>query len=103
MQEVDYSLDAYGVLWRLAATLLFVLLNSFFVASEFALVKVRRVRLDALAAEGKRTAAVASHLLEHLDLYLAACQLGITVASLALGWLGEPADRKSTRLNSSHG
>ena len=91
MPELDHSLDAFGVLWRLGATLFFVVLNGFFVASEFALVKVRRSRLDVLAAEGRAGAATASHLLDHLDLYLSSCQLGITVASLALGWLGEPA------------
>src|SRR6476659_6334681 len=91
MQEVDYSLGAFGVLWRLAATLFFVFLNAFFVAAEFALVKVRRASLDVLAQEGQRSAIVARHLQEHLDLYLTACQLGITAASLALGWLGEPA------------
>src|ERR1700752_3580637 len=91
MQEVDYSLGAFGVLWRLAATLLFVSLNAFFVAAEFALVKVSRARLDVLVQEGRRSAITARHLQEHLDLYLTACQLGITAASLALGWLGEPA------------
>jgi CBS domain containing-hemolysin-like protein len=91
MQPLDHSLDSFGIFWRLAATLFFVLLNGFFVAAEFALVKVRRARIDALAAEGKTSATVTRHLLEHLDLYLSACQLGITVASLALGWLGEPA------------
>src|SRR5688572_23779380 len=91
MQPLDHSLDSFGILWRLAATLFFVLLNGFFVAAEFSLVKVRRARIDALAAEGKTSAIATRHLLEHLDLYLSACQLGITVASLALGWLGEPA------------
>src|SRR6185436_8388267 len=91
MQEVDYSLGAFGVLWRLAATLLFVSLNAFFVAAEFALVKVSRARLDVLVQEVRRSAVAARHLQEHLDLYLTSCQLGITAASLALGWLGEPA------------
>jgi CBS domain containing-hemolysin-like protein len=91
MQQFDTSLDAFGIVWRLTATLFCILLNAFFVATEFALVKVRRSRLDALAAEGRERAIVARHLLDHLDLYLSACQLGITVASLGLGWLGEPA------------
>jgi CBS domain containing-hemolysin-like protein len=85
------SLDLFGVLWRLGATLFFVLLNGFFVAAEFALVKVRTARIEALAREGGRSARVARHILAHLDRYLSACQLGITVASLALGALGEPA------------
>ena len=85
------SLDLFGVLWRLGATLFFVLLNGFFVAAEFALVKVRTARIEQLAHAGGRSARVARHILAHLDRYLSACQLGITVASLALGALGEPA------------
>ena len=85
------SLDLFGVLWRLGATLFFVLLNGFFVAAEFALVKVRTARIEQLAREGGRSARVVRHILAHLDRYLSACQLGITVASLALGALGEPA------------
>jgi CBS domain containing-hemolysin-like protein len=85
------ALDWLGVAWRLGATLFFVLLNGFFVAAEFALVKVRTARIDQLAREGGHSARVARHILTHLDRYLSACQLGITVASLALGALGEPA------------
>ena len=85
------SLDLFGVLWRLGATLFLVLLNGFFVAAEFALVKVRTARIEQLAHDGGRSARVARHILSHLDRYLSACQLGITVASLALGALGEPA------------
>lgn len=85
------SLDLFGVLWRLGATLFCVLLNGFFVAAEFALVKVRMARIEQLARDGGRSARVARHILSHLDRYLSACQLGITVASLALGALGEPA------------
>lgn len=77
--------------WRLGVTFLFVLLNGFFVAAEFALVKVRDTKIKALAAEGNSRARVASHILDHLDHYLSACQLGITIASLILGWLAEPA------------
>ncbi len=91
MTEVHPSLDLFGVAWRLGATLFFVLLNGFFVAAEFALVKVRESRIDQLASEGRRSAPTARHLLQHLDRYLSACQLGITVASLGLGALGEPA------------
>ncbi len=85
------ALDWLGVAWRLGATLFFVLLNGFFVAAEFALVKVRTARIEQLAHEGGRSARVARHIVGHLDRYLSACQLGITVASLALGALGEPA------------
>jgi CBS domain containing-hemolysin-like protein len=67
-----------------------VLLNGFFVASEFALVKVRGSQLEALVEQGDKRAAFARHVTEHLDAYLSATQLGITLASLALGWLGEP-------------
>jgi CBS domain containing-hemolysin-like protein len=85
------SIDAFGVAWRLGATLFFVVLNGFFVAAEFALVKVRSSRINELAAAGGRRARGVQHILSHLDLYLSACQLGITLASLILGALGEPA------------
>lgn len=68
-----------------------VLLNGFFVAAEFAIVKVRRTRIDELLARGSRRARLARPILDHLEAYLAACQVGITIASLALGWIGEPA------------
>jgi CBS domain containing-hemolysin-like protein len=71
--------------------LFFVFLNGFFVAAEFALVKVRGTQLDPLVAAGNRKAKVARHMVTHLDAYLSATQLGITLASLALGWIGEPA------------
>ena len=86
-QPIDLSV--YG--WRLAATLFFVLVNAFFVAAEFALVKVRRTQIQAAIDAGSVRARSAQHLLDHLDRYLSACQLGITVASLILGWLAEPA------------
>jgi len=68
-----------------------VFLNGFFVAAEFALVKVRPTQLDPHAAAGTRRGRIARHMVEHLDAYLSATQLGITLASLALGWIGEPA------------
>jgi len=80
-----------GVAWRLGVTLFFVALNGFFVAAEFALVKVRDSRIDQLAKEGIQRAASVQHILRNLDRYLSACQLGITLASLILGALGEPA------------
>ncbi|HET7770341.1 MAG TPA: hemolysin family protein [Chloroflexota bacterium] len=75
----------------LVAVVLLVLANGFFVATEFAIVAVRRSRLEQLAAEGNATARAAREVVGRLDTYIAACQLGITMASLALGWLGEPA------------
>ena len=73
----------------LAAILIF--LNGFFVAAEFALVKVRPSRIEALRDEGRAFTGTAIWLAERLDKSLSACQLGITMASLALGWVGEPA------------
>lgn len=73
----------------LVLTLLLVFLNGFFVAAEFAIVKIRASQLDLRAAAGGRSATVAKGILEDLDAYLSACQLGITLASLALGWIGE--------------
>jgi len=75
----------------LAAAIVLVLANGFFVATEFAIVKIRATRLDELAKAGERRAAAARDVVEHLDEYLSATQLGITLASLGLGWLGEPA------------
>lgn len=75
---------------QLAAILLLVFLNGFFVAAEFAIVKVRGSQLDALVEQGNRRASYARHVTCHLDAYLSATQLGITLASLGLGWLGEP-------------
>ncbi len=72
-------------------TLFLVAANAFFVASEFALLKVRPTRLAALSRKGSRRAASALAVAERLDLYLGAIQLGVTLASLALGWVGEPA------------
>ncbi len=84
-------LDGAGVAWRLGATFFFVVLNGFFVAAEFALVKIRGSRVEGLANEGRRGAKTVRHIHAHLDHYLSACQLGITLASLILGALGEPA------------
>ena len=69
----------------------FLLMNAFFVVAEFSLVRVRRSQIDMLAAEGKPGAKNASLIAHDVNAYLSACQLGITLASLALGWLGEPA------------
>ena len=80
-----------GIAWRLFAVAALVLANAFFVAAEFALVGARRSKIDQLASEGDRKARTAQKALEHLDRYISATQLGITLASLALGWIGEPA------------
>ena len=76
---------------NLVAVLFVVLANGFFVASEFALVTVRRSRLEQRIAEGSAAARAVRDAQQHLDTYIAAVQLGVTMASLALGWLGEPA------------
>ena len=81
--------SAWIIVFKLAVVLLLVLLNGFFVASEFAIVKVRDSQLQALAEQGERRAGFARHVTAHLDAYLSATQLGITLASLGLGWLGE--------------
>jgi CBS domain containing-hemolysin-like protein len=74
-----------------AAAFALVALNGFFVATEFALVKVRPTRLDELARRGSGAARRTRRIVDRLDEYLSATQLGITLASLALGWIGEPA------------
>src|ERR1044072_2652636 len=76
---------------KLLSVLLLVAANGFFVAAEFALVGVRSSRIETLAAAGNRAAKRLMGLLQNLNAYLSACQLGITLASLALGWVGEPA------------
>ena len=82
--------DSPGILIaKLAVIGALVGLNGFFVACEFAIVKVRASQLDALAEEGNARAIFAKHVRAHLDAYLSATQLGITLASLALGWIGE--------------
>src|SRR5690349_21592562 len=70
-------------------TFALLFLNGFFVAAEFAIVKVRTAQVDLQANKGNRVAGIAKHIVEHLDAYLSANQLGITMASLGLGWFGE--------------
>ena len=70
-------------------TILLVLLNGFFVAAEFSIVKVRASQVELKVASGSRRAKMTAHIIAHLDKYLSATQLGITLASLALGWIGE--------------
>ena len=75
-------------------TFFLVALNGFFVAAEFAIVKVRYSQIELRAQKGNRMAGVAQNILDHLDAYLSATQLGITLASLGLGWIGEPVVSK---------
>jgi len=80
-----------GSLLYLSLVFALVLANGFFVASEFALVGVRRSRVATLAAEGNKKAVRLLRLIDNLNAYISATQLGITLASLGLGWIGEPA------------
>ncbi|MBC8098921.1 MAG: HlyC/CorC family transporter, partial [Armatimonadetes bacterium] len=79
------------IVFGLAAVFTLVFINGFFVAAEFSLVGARRTRITQLADEGNRGALAAQNAINHLDSYIAATQLGITLASLGLGWVGEPA------------
>ncbi|MDO4502793.1 MAG: hemolysin family protein [Coriobacteriia bacterium] len=74
----------------LAALAFFLAMNAFFVIAEFACVRVRRSQIDLAVEQGKRGAKNAKTITENVNAYLSACQLGITLASLAIGWLGEP-------------
>jgi CBS domain containing-hemolysin-like protein len=75
----------------LASVIILVLANAYFVAAEFALVGARKTRLEAMIRRGDKKAAVAKKAISSLDRYISATQLGITLASLGLGWIGEPA------------
>lgn len=81
----------YSYVINLILVLFLVFCNAFFVVSEFSIVKIRRTKLEELAHSGNKRAKVALHINEHLNTYLSATQLGVTLASLGLGWLGEPA------------
>ena len=83
--------DTLGILLRLGGVFALVLLNGFFVSAEFALVSARRTRLDQLAASGSVAAALCRRMQADLGRTIAATQLGVTLMSLALGWVGEPA------------
>ncbi len=76
--------------WQMLVILALVLANGFFVAAEFAIVKVRATQLKPMLASGGWRVRLAFNVTQHLDAYLSATQLGITLASLGLGWLGEP-------------
>src|SRR5207244_6557166 len=79
------------ITFGLLAVVVLVLANAFFVAGEFALVGARRTRLDEMARAGDGKARLARRAVQSLDRYISATQLGITLASLGLGWIGEPA------------
>src|SRR5260370_2753845 len=82
--------DTIQILWKTLLVLGLVVLNGFFVAAEFALVKIRETQIDTLVAKGHRRAKVARSIIANLNSYLSATQLGITMASLGLGWAGQP-------------
>jgi CBS domain containing-hemolysin-like protein len=87
MESPGLGLSVLGLL----AVAVLVLTNAYFVATEFALVAVRRSQVTLWVKEGRRGAASVSHAITHMDDAIAATQLGITLASIALGWIGEPA------------
>jgi CBS domain containing-hemolysin-like protein len=90
IEGAEHSNTLLKILAKLCAVLFFVGANAFFVAAEFALVSVRRPRLEARAAAGSHRAQAALRLLADPTSFISATQLGITIASLALGWIGEP-------------
>ena len=76
---------------RLTAVAVLIAISAFFVATEFAIVRTRATRVNQLVAEGNKRALNAKKVVDNLDEYLSACQLGITITSLGIGWLGEEA------------
>ena len=82
--------DPLAIVIKVAIVFLLIFVNAFFVAAEFAIVKIRGSRLDALIQEGNRRAGYAKEIIDRIDVALSVTQLGITLASLGLGWLGEP-------------
>ena len=89
--DASAPLATGSILLKFLSVIVLVAANGFFVAAEFALVGVRTSRIETMVASGNRAAKRLMGLLKNLNAYLSACQLGITLASLALGWLGEPA------------
>ena len=90
LAEAGSSSSLIMIVFKLASVLLLVVANGFFVAAEFAFVGVRRQRIETLAASGQKSARRLLGILNNLNAYLSASQLGITLASLGLGWIGEP-------------
>ena len=83
-----------SILFEVILVILLVLANAFFVAAEFAIVKVRSTQIQTLAEKNNRRAKIALNVVSHVDEYLSATQLGITMTSLGLGWIGEPVTAK---------
>jgi CBS domain containing-hemolysin-like protein len=83
-------MEIVNSLFKIFAVFLLVFLNGFFVAAEFAIVKVRSTQIEPLLKSGVKRAKLAHQVVSHLDAYLSATQLGITLTSLGLGWIGEP-------------
>ncbi len=90
MMEGSLLEDSSAIVFKLAIVFLLIFFNAFFVAAEFAIVKMRSSRLETLIQEGNKRASYAKSLIDHVDVALSVTQLGITLASLGLGWLGEP-------------
>ncbi|MGG4147026.1 hemolysin family protein [Paenibacillus algorifonticola] len=78
------------MIWKLTVFVILLILTAFFVATEFAVVRLRASRVHQMVAEGAKNAAAVEKVITNLDGYLSACQLGITITALGLGWLGEP-------------
>lgn len=89
VETTDVALTASAIVWRLIAVMVIVLANAFFVAAELSLVSARRSRIDALAARGDKSAKLVQETANEIPRYLSVVQLGVTLASLALGWAGE--------------
>ena len=83
-------MEVAHIVLNLALVVAFLLMNAFFVVAEFATVRVRKSQIELAVEEGKKGAKNALEMVNNVNAYLSACQLGITLASLALGWLGEP-------------
>jgi len=89
VETSEVALSASAIVWRLIAVMVIVLANAFFVAAELSLVSARRSRIDALAARGDKSAKLVQETANEIPRYLSVVQLGVTLASLALGWAGE--------------
>lgn len=83
-------METIAAIGKIATVFVLVFLNGFFVAAEFAIVKVRATQIEPLVKRGQKRARLAQSVITHLDAYLSATQLGITLTSLGLGWVGEP-------------
>ncbi|EHS55809.1 hypothetical protein WG8_4224 [Paenibacillus sp. Aloe-11] len=90
MNEKGMSEDYMGIGVSLFLFAVLILFSAFFVATEFAIIKIRSSRVDQLVAENRKNALALQKVVNNLDGYLSACQLGITITALGLGWLGEP-------------